>query len=168
MKARRARPGDVPAIHALIASYAAQGLLLPRTREEIAAHISHFLVVEDAERVAGCVALEPYGAELAEIRSLAVAPGERGRGLGARLLRHAVAVARRRGFARVFAVTHAPEFFTRQGFAPQPRQSLVEKLERDCMACPKRRTCRLVAVVALLRPLRATLPVVAAQSVSVP
>jgi amino-acid N-acetyltransferase len=168
MKARRARPGDATAIHALIADYAEQGLLLPRSREEIAAHISHFLVIEDAERVAGCVALEPYGTELAEIRSLAVTPGERGRGLGARLLRHAVAVARRRGFARVFAVTHAPNFFTHQGFVPQSRQSLAEKLERDCFACPKRRTCRLIAVVALLRPLRATLPVVAAQTVSLP
>lgn len=168
MKARRARLGDATAIHALIASYAEQGLLLPRSREEIAAHISHFLVVEDAERVAGCVALEPYGTELAEIRSLAVAPGERGRGLGVRLLRHAVAVARRRGFARVFAVTHAPEFFTHQGFAPQARQNLTEKLERDCAGCPKRRACRLVAVVALLRPPSVTLPVVAAQTVSLP
>lgn len=164
MKARRARPGDVPEIHALIASYAEKGLLLPRSREEIAARIGHFLVVEAAERIAGCVALEPYGPELAEIRSLAVAPGERGRGLGGRLLRHAVAVARRRGFARVFAVTHAPEFFTRQGFAPQPRQTLVEKIERDCAGCSKRRHCRLSAVVAVLQPARVSLPVLAAHS----
>lgn len=166
MKARRARAADVAGIHALISAYAAQGLLLPRSAEEIRARVAHFLVMDEGGRVAGCVALEPYGTELAEIRSLAVAPEGRGRGLGARLLRHALAAARRRGYARVFAVTHAPRFFMHHGFSPQPRQSLVEKIERDCAGCAKRRHCRLSAVVAVLEPARVSLPVLAAHSAS--
>jgi len=170
MRARRARPEDAPAVHRIVAHYAAEGLLLPRTEDEIRAHISRFLVlVEPAlngtpERVAGCVALETYGPDLAEVRSLAVDPIIRGRGLGARLLRFALAVARRRKIARVFAVTHAPAFFNRQGFETFARQTLPEKLERDCRVCPKERTCRLVAVIATVCPERVGLPVLSADA----
>ena len=148
LKARKARPADVPAIHALIAHYAAQGLLLPRTEDDVRAHISRFLVLAEQGRVLGCVALEPYGPDLAEIRSLAVDPETRGRGLGVRLVRFALAQARQCKIARVFAMTHAPEFFGRQGFATSTRWVLPEKIAKDCCTCPKARTCELVAVVA--------------------
>ncbi len=178
MKARKARLEDATAIYSLIARYVAEGLLLPRTEEEIREHIGHFLVlVEDDDRpksasngraslsakdLLGCVALEPYGKDLAEIRSLAVNPETRGRGLGARLLRFALAIARRRKIARVFAVTHAPEFFGRQGFVTSTRWALPEKLERDCRTCPKAPTCKLVAVIATLCPERVHLPILTA------
>src|SRR5258708_29508471 len=114
MKERRARSSDARAIFELIAGYSRQGLLLPRSEDEIQRNISHFLVHEDKKRVVSCVALESYGADLAEIRSLAVDPQLRGQRAGTKLLEFAIAEARRRGIARVFAVTHAPEFFVRQ------------------------------------------------------
>jgi N-acetylglutamate synthase-like GNAT family acetyltransferase len=162
MRTRKARPGDAPAIHALIARYAAQGLLLPRSEADVRARISCFRVMIEQDRVAGCVALESYGAELAEIRSLALDPEIRGRGLGSHLVQAALAEARRRRIARVFAVTHAPEFFARLGFATRSRQTLPEKIERDCTTCPHARTCTLVAVVAAVCPERVALPVLAA------
>lgn len=174
MRARRARPEDALAVHRLIAHYAAEGLLLPRSAEEVYAHIGRFLVlVEPASAgstdwVLGCVALEPYGPDLAEIRSLAVDPQIRGRGLGARLLRFALAVARRRKVGRVFALTHAPQFFNRQGFQTLSRRALPEKLERDCCTCPKSPTCELVAVIATVCPERVILPVVASAGNPVP
>jgi len=69
------------------------------------------------------------------------------------------AEARRREITRVFAVTHAPHFFLHRGFAAVSRQSLTEKIERDCRACPMRRSCKLVAVVATVIPDRITLPI---------
>ncbi|HXN22762.1 MAG TPA: GNAT family N-acetyltransferase [Candidatus Dormibacteraeota bacterium] len=176
MKTRRARSADGQAIHRLISHYADSGILLPRTLEEVQAHIDHFfLLVEPAQKDArgasaqdriedellGCVALEPYGTELVEIRSLAVAPEHRGRGLGAKLLHAALAFARRRKFVRVFAVTAETEFFLRQGFSTTERTALAEKIERDCRLCPKQRTCKLVAVVAVVSPKREWLPIVA-------
>lgn len=157
MKARRARLKDVTAIHALVAQYAAQGLLLPRTEDEIRLHIRRFLVLEETGRVVGCVALESYGADLAEVRSLAVDPAARGRGLGERLLRFALATAKRRKIARIFAVTHAPEFFGRLGFVASTRWALPEKIARDCRTCPKAAKCELVAVIATVIPERAVL-----------
>ena len=128
MKARRAKPSDTRAIFELIAGYAEQGLLLPRVENEIRQNISHFLVHEEKKRVVSCVALENYGSDLAEIRSLAVDPQLRGRRTGTKLLEFALEEARRRGIARVFAVTHAPEFFVRQGFEPTSRLALKRKL----------------------------------------
>lgn len=159
MKARKATHVDADAIYRLIAGYAEEGLLLPRSEEEIARNISNFLVLMNKERLAGCVALESYGPDLAEIRSLAISPEIRGRGLGARLTKFAIQEARRRRIARLFAVTGAPEFFVRQGFGRASRQSLTEKIERDCRACPKRRSCKLVAVVANVLPSTLPLPI---------
>jgi len=168
MRTRRARPSDAPAIHALIAHYAAQSVLLPRSEENIREHFTHFLVVEENRQLAGCVSLELYGSDLAEIRSLAVGPESRGRGLGFRLLEFALAEARRRRIARVFAVTHAPDFFIRHGFALSHRRAIPEKIARDCAACPKARRCRLAAVIATILPERAALPILDEAAASVP
>lgn len=170
MRARLAKESDAAAIYRLIALYAEQGLLLPRAENEIRRNIGHFLVLLERGIVVSCVALENYGADLAEIRSLAVDPELRGRGIGPKAVSFALAEARRRGIARVFAVTHAPEFFVRQGFQPVRRQSLAEKIERDCRVCPKRRACRLSAVMATVIPERDFLPVLgdSATPVSVP
>jgi amino-acid N-acetyltransferase len=167
MKARRARSSDARAIFELIAGYAEQGLLLPRAEDEVQRNISHFLVHEEKKRVVSCVALERYGADLAEIRSLAVDPELRRLGAGTKLLEFALVEARRRGIARVFAVTHAPEFFVRQGFEPRSRRALTEKIERNCRACPKRRSCQLIAVVATVIPERIALSILGDSATSI-
>jgi N-acetylglutamate synthase-like GNAT family acetyltransferase len=165
MRARTARLSDAAAVHRVIAHYAGEGLLLPRTEAEIREHIGRFLVLVEKngkeDKVLGCVALEPYGTDLAEIRSLAVAPDARGHGrnVGDRLMKAVIDTARRRKIARLFAVTHRPDFFSRYGFTPGPRQSVPEKVARDCVGCPKERKCTLVATVAVISPERDLLPV---------
>jgi amino-acid N-acetyltransferase len=79
--------------------------------------------------------------------------------VGDRLMKAAMDTARRRKIARLFAVTHRPEFFSRYGFAPGPRQIVPEKIERDCVTCPKERKCNLIATVAVVSPERDLLPV---------
>jgi amino-acid N-acetyltransferase len=155
MRIRRARPAEAAAIHALVAGYAAEGLLLPRTPEQIHAAVGDFLVALDSGRVMGCAALEFYGPRhggLAEVRSLAVAPEVRGSGLGGRLLEAAVKDARRQGAGRVFAVTRGAEFFERHGFARAPGGVPAEKVARDCATCSKAANCRLEALSRDLAP----------------
>jgi N-acetylglutamate synthase-like GNAT family acetyltransferase len=172
MRTRLARQSDVPAICRLIQIYADQGVLLPRTEAEVRSHLGHFLVLTAnspagaaaaalSEKLLGCVALEPYGADLAEIRSLAVEPKAHSLGLGGRLLEAALGTARRRKIARVFAVTHAAPFFERHGFVATSRQALPEKIARDCNGCPKARNCSLVALVVVVCPERITQPALA-------
>jgi N-acetylglutamate synthase-like GNAT family acetyltransferase len=165
MRARIARVADVAAVHRVIAHYAGEGLLLPRTEAEIREHIGRFVLVVEKrggeENVLGCVGLEPYGTDLAEIRSLAVAPEARGHGysVGDCLMKAVIDTARRRKISRLFAVTHRPDFFSRYGFTPGPREMVSEKIERDCANCPKEHRCALVATVALVRPERDMVPV---------
>lgn len=174
MRARTARIGDAAAVHRVIAHYAGEGLLLPRTEGEIREHIDHFLVLVEKrsgeEKVLGCVALEAYGPDLSEIRSLAVAPEARGQGhnVGNRLMKAVIDTARRRKIARLFAVTHRPEFFSQYGFTPGPRQMVPEKIERDCAVCPKEHNCTLVATVAVVCPERDLLPVLSGEGKAVP
>lgn len=179
MKTRLARPADVEAVCRLIQLYADQGLLLPRTEEQVRRSLNHFLVLTESvgndapagepdeagaaanERLLGCVALEPYGQDLSEIRSLAVEPAAQNRGLGGKLIDAALQTARRRKIARVFAVTHAPALFERHGFSATVRQNVPEKIARDCATCAKVNNCSLVTLVAVVCPERVALPVFA-------
>jgi N-acetylglutamate synthase-like GNAT family acetyltransferase len=167
LRTRRARLEDVEAVARLIEHYAAEGLLLARSRDEIRARLDRFLVLLDGAKVAGCVALESYGPDLAEIRSIAIDPAAQGKGHGGRLVRAAMREARRRGYARVFAVTHAADFFFRQGFEPIDRRSLSEKIERDCAGCPQAAKCHLVGVVAMVAMRPMILPVLAGEALPV-
>jgi len=149
---RPATPSDLASIHRLIDHYAAQGILLPCTEEETRSRINRFLVLEQSGRVVACASLEPYSAREAELRSLAVDPDLRGNGLGARMVRYALTVARQQKLARVFAVSHDPDFFVRQGFLASSRLELPQKIARDCCHCPRAAHCELGAAVISLQP----------------
>jgi N-acetylglutamate synthase-like GNAT family acetyltransferase len=147
MKTRKARSTDVPQIHKLIEHYASRGTLLPRSEDDIIEHLGGFLVAVDRGIITGCVSVESYGIALAEIRSLAVQPYARGRGIGTKLMSAALDLAEERQIGRVLALTSSPEFFLRQGFELSNRFAIKEKIERDCSHCAKSASCRLAAVV---------------------
>lgn len=125
---RRATPADAAAIRELIDLYVADGTLLPRTEEFIALHAGHFIVaVGDERRIVGCVHLDEYAPSIAELRSLAVAPGAQGKGVGRALVDATVDLARRRGYATLFAVSNDEAFFRRFGFEPRH----IPELDRE-------------------------------------
>jgi len=155
MRICRARTSDVGAIHALISREIGEGGLLQRTREEIRRALPAFHVAVAHGSIAGCVALENYGGTLAEIRSLVVAQDMRGAGVGEKLLHAAIRHARRKGIARLLAVTRNGQFFERNGFARLPGGIPAEKSERDCANCPRAAGCRLEALALELSPAHA-------------
>jgi len=113
---RRATLDDVDAILAVVNTNTDR--LLGRDRDEIAQLLDTFWVAEVDGRVVGCCCLEVYSVKIAELRSLAVLPEFRGRGLGAALTDAAVADARLRGIPQVLVVTSNREFFERRNFGP--------------------------------------------------
>ena len=127
MHVRTATPPDAHAIRQLIDRNVADGTLLPRSEQFIATHAPHFLVAEEIGQVIGCVHLDEYAPSLAELRSLAVAPGWQGRGVGRMLVEATVARARRRGYSTLFAVSNDEAFFRRFGF--QARH--IPELDRE-------------------------------------
>jgi len=75
-------------------------------------------------RVVGSAGLELYGSG-ALLRSVVVAPGLRDRGLGADLVRAALALAAERGVTRVYLLTETAEgYFARLGFRRVEREAV--------------------------------------------
>lgn len=113
---RPARKEDVPKVHAFIRPFVAAGRLLERTIEELDLLTDDGFVAEDGGRIVGFAALEVYSKKLAELRSLAVAPGYQGLGLGRRLVAACIERAREKNVLEVMAITSSEEFFLACGF----------------------------------------------------
>jgi len=113
---RRATLDDTEAILAVVNTNIDR--LLARDRDEIVQLLDAFWVAEVDGRVVGCCCLEVYSPKIAELRSLAVIPEFRGRGLGAALTDAAVGEAKQRGIPQVLVVTSNREFFERLNFGP--------------------------------------------------
>lgn len=147
---RAATSADVDAIHALIDTHVADGRLLPRRREEIAAHVSRFLVAVQGRRVVGCADLAPLSRHVAEVRSLVVSDAVRSRGIGRHLVDELASRAAASGFETLCAFTHVAGYFIQMGFSIVPHTWLPEKIEADCRSCALFRNCGQYAV---MRPL---------------
>jgi amino-acid N-acetyltransferase len=116
---RPARTADVPAIKALVDIYAGSGQkLLAKELVTLYEDVQEFRVAALDDQVIGCGALHVLWADLGEIRTLAVHPDYRNRGVGAQLLDTLVDTARQLGLARLFALTFHVNFFSRAGFVP--------------------------------------------------
>ncbi len=146
-----ARPADAEAIFALVDRWARAGEMLERPLAEIHEAIRDFKVARLDGAIAGCGSLRVLGADLAEIRSLAVGEASQGRGVGAAIVAACVADARELGIERVFALTYKPGFFERQGFAVANVMDFPQKVWRECVRCPFFSDCREIAVARDLR-----------------
>jgi amino-acid N-acetyltransferase len=91
-------------------------------------HLDTFRVAVEGDHIAGTAGLEMYG-DVALLRSVAVVESFRGRGLGWRLVREALAEARRRGVRQIALLTDsAASFFSRLGFQQVDRGALDQRL----------------------------------------
>jgi len=155
--ARAVRPAwvdDLPGLRALIEYYAAKGILLPRSEDDLRLSLGDFRVISADDRVLGCAVLHYYTPRVAEVRSLAVAPGERGGGWGRRLVEALLEEARSKDLEMVFALTYEVAFFERLGFTRIDRGEIPWKAWKDCWVCPKRDCCDETAVAYRLKPAR--------------
>jgi amino-acid N-acetyltransferase len=144
---RRAGIHDAKAIHKLLITYAREGLMLSRSLSEIYEAIRDFHVFESDGSVVGTVCLHICWEDLAEVRSLAVAEGEEGRGVGRRLVDACLEEARQLGLKRVFALTYKPGFFEKFGFHEIEKSELPQKIWGDCMKCVKFPECDEIAMI---------------------
>jgi len=129
--------------------------MLPRTVEDVRGSLESFLVAEGRGRLLGCGALKLYDDEVAEIRSLCVAPEIQRRGVGRALTKRLLKEAEQLGLRTVFALTRAPEFFVKCGFRLTARQSFPMKITEDCLNCPLYLRCQEQTVTIRIRRRRA-------------
>ena len=128
---RRAVRADAPQILELVAQYAAQGLMLPRTLDQIAARIDNYVVAADQSgHVIACAALEEYSPSLAEVSSVAVIPSYHGKGLGSQVVLGIERLARARDIEELFALSLTDNFFLSLSYKPTTISRYPEKLAR--------------------------------------
>ncbi|GAB4471393.1 MAG: N-acetyltransferase [Anaerolineae bacterium] len=149
---RPAAPHEVEAILELFAGEVRAGKMLPRDPAEMRASIGNWLVAVDRGRIVGCVSLVFFNAELCEVRSLAVHPDARGGGLGSRLIRASLDLAKQRGARRALTLTRAVRLFELAGFRRDLVANYPEKVWRDCAPCPLKEMCDEVALIYDLDP----------------
>jgi amino-acid N-acetyltransferase len=112
---RRARTTDVPAIKALVDIYAGK-ILLEKNLVNLYEAVQEFWVGELDGEIVGCGALHVLWADLGEVRTVAVHPKVRGKGVGHRVVAQLLDVARELHLQRIFVLTFETEFFGRHGF----------------------------------------------------
>lgn len=124
-------PGDAADIALLVGAFVDEGLLLPRSVEEIQHAIGDYVVAVDGhDRILACAALVEYSPSLAEVGSVAVAREAQGHGLGSLVVRSIEEMARRREVPEVFAMSHAVRFFEGLGYSRASVSEFPEKLAR--------------------------------------
>ena len=144
---RTAEASDAGAIHALISANVVEGRLLPRSLDEVTVHATRFVVAVRGRKIVGCAELAPLSPQVAEVRSLAVDPSARRKNVGTTLVEELQRRARREGFDKLSAFTHAPGYFMPMGFSIVPHLWIPEKIFTDCVKCPLFRRCGQYAMV---------------------
>ena len=150
---RTAETRDARHIHALIAANLVEGHLLPRSLEELAVRASRFVVATRGRKIVGCSELAPLSPQVAEVRSLAVDKKARHHGVGTMLVEELRTRARREGYDKLCAFTHAPGYFMPMGFSIVPHLWIPEKIFTDCVKCARFRQCGQYAMVLPLEPI---------------
>lgn len=149
---RKATMRDIHDVLQLINDYAAKGVMLPRTEFEMSENIRDFVVAFSGDRLVGCGALHFYTPTTGEVRSLAVDPKIKHRGVGRALVEALEKEALECGLHSIFAFTYVTGFFEKLGFIEVERGELPLKAWKDCLRCPKFQSCDETAVVKYFVP----------------
>ena len=144
---RKARIKDIKQIQELISCFAKQDVMLPRSLNELYECIRDFWVYEDKGKLAGCAALHISWDDLAEIKSLAVAKNNQGKGIGRDLVLACLQEAKIMGAKKIFVLTYKPEFFKKLGFKKIQHAALPHKIWAECINCCKFPNCQEIALL---------------------
>ncbi len=143
----KARISDATQMHKLINYFAEKGEMLARPISEIYENIRDYFVVREGERVIACAALHVNWADLAEIKSMAVAEDSQRQGIGDQLIEACFRESKELGIPTVFCLTYKPAFFEKCGFSQVDKTQLPQKVWGECYRCPKFPNCDEVALI---------------------
>ena len=130
---RAATTGDIRAIRDLVAPLADRRILLQKEAVAYYESTPDFVVAERDGRIVGCGAVHVLWEDLAEIRTLAVADEELGRGVGSIVLEALLAKGRDLGVRRLFCLTFETGFFERHGFAAIDGQAVSPEVYAELL-----------------------------------
>ena len=139
---------DIDEMIALVEPEVKQGIILPRSEEEIAHTIRTYFVAKDDERIIGFCALHIYSPSLAEVRSLIVKEEYRSQGIGKRLVELLLEEGKRLGIKEVLTLTYQEKFFKSLGFGVIEKEQIPNpKIWADCIKCKHFPKCNEIALL---------------------
>lgn len=144
---RKATFKDVEAIHKLVNDYAEQGVMLPRSRNVLYETLRDMILAEDGGSIVGVGALHLVWDELAEIRTMAIAPDYMKQGIGREIVQLLIKEAYTLGIKTLFTLTYQPGFFAKLGFEEVPKEQLPHKVWKECINCAKFPNCDEIAMI---------------------
>jgi amino-acid N-acetyltransferase len=107
--------------------------------KDVGPHLANFIVVRNGENIAGCIGLERAGND-ALLRSLAVLPDLRSKGIGAELCRRITERAQQLGYRALYLLTEtAEEYFSKIGYQKIDRTEApdgIQQTEEFRTLCP--------------------------------
>jgi len=151
---RKATMADIPAIHTLVNDYAGSGLMLRRPLMMLYESVRDFVVAVDEPtgEVVGVGGLHIMWQDLAEVRSLAVKPGLTKTGVGRGIIDFLVKDGLDLGLTRLFALTYQQGFFEKVGFSVVQKETLPQKVWKECVYCDRFHCCDEIAMIRYLVP----------------
>ena len=132
----------------IVKKYVEDGIILPRSDNEIATNIRSYTVAQIEGKIVGYVALHIHSITLAEIRSLIVDEGYQGMGIGKELVQKALQEGKALAVQEVLSLTYNKEFFEKLGFYEIQKEKIPEyKIWQDCIKCKHFPICNEVAMM---------------------
>lgn len=114
---RKMTRDDVPSVLSLMNPFVEQGILLPRSSDELETEVPDFTLYEIDGGIRASAALHSYPEGIAEIAGIAVDEAYTHMGIGPKLMDLLIAQARTAGFSAVFVLTtQTADWFERFGF----------------------------------------------------
>lgn len=151
---RDAATDDAVQIAGLLRPHVNGKVLLHRSLEEIRHNTDKTVVFAENGAILGTASLVFFSGTLCEIRALAVADGQQGRGIGKQLVLAAEAKAlrmQRERPMRFFALTYTPDFFEHCGYSRTTKDMFPEKIYEVCNFCLRKDDCHEIAVQKTVR-----------------
>lgn len=130
---RAATPGDIKEIKKILSFYCLE-------TDNVEKKLSDFKVAVLDEKIVGCAGLDV--GDVVELRSIAVLPGYRNKGIGSRLL-DAVLESAAKLTDTVYLRTVSPGFFEKKGAVILGHEE-KKMIWNDCAECDKFKICRQV------------------------
>lgn len=136
IKLRKALLSDISQMQKLVANEVKNGVILPRSDDEIATNIRSYILAYLDEELVGYAALHIHSASLAEIRSLIVDEKARGLGVGKEIIQYCKAEAKSLGIKEILVLTYIADFFKKLDFVEIDKEKIPDhKIWADCIKC---------------------------------
>lgn len=148
---KKASLSDIPKMQTLVQPYVLNGLILPRSNDEIATNIRSYTLASSEEKIIGFGALHFHAPTLAEVRSLVVDASFNAKGIGSKIVNLLLEEASFFGVKKVFTLTYRKTFFEKLGFEEIQKEELPEhKIWADCIKCKHFPICDEIALIKII------------------